>query len=102
MTVDPGSSSYNPQPLIPYLASLGVPYYFEQQRWFSFLSVANLSLPFPAIIQQAVDLPECASICSFCSRLKRGRIYACARREKYNVVALGQHLDDLAERLVCV
>ena len=58
-------------------------------------------LPFLAIIQQAVDLPECASICSFCSRLKRGRIYSCARRENYNVVALGQHLDDLAERFVC-
>ena len=32
VTVDPGSVSYNPRPLIPYLASLGVPYFFEQQR----------------------------------------------------------------------
>lgn len=30
-TVDPMSASYDPRPLIPYLASLGVPYYFEQQ-----------------------------------------------------------------------
>lgn len=30
--------------------------------------------------------------------MKRGRIYACARREGYNAIALGQHLDDLAER----
>ena len=37
------------------------------------------------------------SICSFCARMKRGIIYNCARREKYNVIALGQHLDDLAE-----
>ena len=29
--------------------------------------------------------------------MKRGRIYAAARREGYNVLALGQHLDDLAE-----
>jgi tRNA(Ile)-lysidine synthase TilS/MesJ len=29
--------------------------------------------------------------------MKRGRIYACARREGYTVLALGQHLDDLAE-----
>ncbi|XP_060584286.1 tRNA-cytidine(32) 2-sulfurtransferase-like [Ruditapes philippinarum] len=29
--------------------------------------------------------------------MKRGRIYACARREGYNVLALGQHLDDLCE-----
>lgn len=50
------------------------------------------------IVEQASALPECTSICSFCSRMKRGRIYACARREGYNVLALGQHLDDLAER----
>lgn len=30
-TVDPMSAAYDPQPLIPYLASLGVPYFFEQQ-----------------------------------------------------------------------
>ena len=53
-------------------------------------------------MQQAIDLPEVASICSFCSRMKRGRLYACARREGYNVLAMGQHLDDLAERLVGV
>ena len=29
--------------------------------------------------------------------MKRGRMYAAARREGYNVLALGQHLDDLAE-----
>ena len=29
--------------------------------------------------------------------MKRGRIYAAARREGYNVLAMGQHLDDLAE-----
>ncbi|QQP37784.1 tRNA 2-thiocytidine biosynthesis protein ttcA, partial [Caligus rogercresseyi] len=40
---------------------------------------------------------DCSSICSYCSRMKRGRIYAAARREKYNVLAMGQHLDDLAE-----
>lgn len=40
---------------------------------------------------------DCKSICSFCSRMKRGRLYAAARREGYNVLALGQHLDDLAE-----
>lgn len=42
----------------------------------------------------------CDSICSFCSRMKRGRIYKCARANGYNVMALGQHLDDLAERYV--
>ena len=31
VTVDPGSASYNPRPLIPYLAALGVTYFFEEQ-----------------------------------------------------------------------
>lgn len=49
------------------------------------------------IITQAMDTLDLNSICSFCSRLKRGRIYSTARNNGYNVIALGQHLDDLAE-----
>ncbi|KAG1696995.1 tRNA-cytidine(32) 2-sulfurtransferase [Nymphon striatum] len=82
VTVDPQTESYNPSSLKEYLAKLNVPYFYEEQ----------------CIIEQAATLPEqCTSICSFCSRMKRGRIYACARREGYNVLALGQHLDDLTE-----
>ncbi|KAL3320819.1 hypothetical protein Ciccas_000504 [Cichlidogyrus casuarinus] len=82
VTIDPGSSSYDPSPLIGYLNSLGVPYFYEQQ----------------GIIKQAANLPyQCSSICSFCSRMKRGRIYATARKAGYNVIAMGQHLDDLVE-----
>eukprot|EP01047_Picozoa_sp_COSAG01_P023400 COSAG01_NODE_1415_length_10390_cov_2.905549_6_plen_158_part_00 len=40
------------------------------------------------------------SICAYCSRMKRGILYSTARREGYNVLALGQHLDDLAESFV--
>lgn len=36
-TVDPGSTAYDPRPLIPYLAELGVPYFYEQQGELSFL-----------------------------------------------------------------
>ncbi|XP_041473906.1 uncharacterized protein LOC121422784 [Lytechinus variegatus] len=82
VTVDPQTASFNPRPLIGYLAKLGLPYFYEEQ----------------CIIDQAAALPEgCDSICSFCSRMKRGRLYACARREGYNVLAMGQHLDDLTE-----
>lgn len=82
VTVDPQTPSYDPSPLKEYLASLNVPYFYETQ----------------CIMESAMNLDyECASICSFCSRMKRGRIYACARREGYNVLALGQHLDDLCE-----
>jgi len=84
VTVDPESSSYDPRPLRPYLASLGLPYLYEQQ----------------AILPQALALPDLSSICAFCSRMKRGRLYAAARREGYNVLAFGQHLDDLAESFV--
>lgn len=42
----------------------------------------------------------CSSICSFCSRLKRGRFYHAARSNAYNVIALGQHLDDFVERYI--
>ena len=31
VTVDPQTSSYNPRPLISYMAALGVPYFYEEQ-----------------------------------------------------------------------
>ncbi|KAF6773565.1 hypothetical protein AHF37_06884 [Paragonimus kellicotti] len=34
VTVDPGTPAYDPSPLIPYLADLGVPYFFEKQGQF--------------------------------------------------------------------
>ncbi|XP_015929072.1 uncharacterized protein [Parasteatoda tepidariorum] len=81
MTVDPKSPLYDPSPLIPYMKALNIPYFYEEQD----------------IISQAASLDKCTSICSFCSRLKRGRIYACAHKNGYNAIALGQHLDDLSE-----
>eukprot|EP01087_Luapelamoeba_hula_P007313 TRINITY_DN1790_c1_g1_i10.p1 TRINITY_DN1790_c1_g1~~TRINITY_DN1790_c1_g1_i10.p1 ORF type:complete len:587 (-),score=147.19 TRINITY_DN1790_c1_g1_i10:1633-3393(-) len=82
-TVDPQTDAYDPSPLIPYMAKLGVPYFFESQP----------------IIDIAKD-KGASSICSWCARMKRGVLYGCARREGYNVLALGQHLDDLAESFV--
>ncbi|WAQ99967.1 TTCA-like protein [Mya arenaria] len=113
VTVDPQTPSYDPSPLKKYLASLGVPYFYESQynAWNTLVikftnqntkhrSEYDNGDPYDeSIMDQASNLPyECASICSFCSRMKRGIIYACARREGYNVLALGQHLDDLCER----
>ncbi|BHF60096.1 hypothetical protein SprV_0100305700 [Sparganum proliferum] len=85
VTVDPGSSAYNPRPLIAYMAELGVPYLYEEQ----------------SILRKAAELgDQCESVCSFCSRMKRGRIYAAALKNGYTAIALGQHLDDLAESLL--
>jgi len=83
-TVDPQYEGYDPSPLARWCADLGVPHYFE---------------PAP-IMQLAEEHMNADSICAFCSRLKRGLLYAACRREGYNVLALGQHLDDLAESFV--
>lgn len=80
VTIDPGTEAFDPRPLIPYMESLGVPYFFESERIFVW-----------------AEHKQPRSVCSFCARMKRGRLYACMRREGYNVLALGQHLDDLAE-----
>jgi len=81
VTVDPMSEDFDPSPLINYMKTLGVPYFFESDK----------------ILDNAKKSLQNDSICSFCARMKRGIIYNCARREKYNVIALGQHLDDIAE-----
>lgn len=73
ITVDPMVNEYKPQPLIPYMKSIGVPYWIESD----------------AIVERAKECMQKNSICSFCSRMKRGMIYNCARREGYNVIALG-------------
>eukprot|EP00920_Eleutheroschizon_duboscqi_P031172 GHVT01075381.1.p1 GENE.GHVT01075381.1~~GHVT01075381.1.p1 ORF type:complete len:201 (-),score=4.60 GHVT01075381.1:785-1387(-) len=40
------------------------------------------------------------SICAFCARMKRGILYNCMRQNKYTVLVLGQHLDDICESFV--
>ena len=81
ITVDPQSGDFDPSPLIPYLASLGVDYFYVKEP----------------ILELAESQMQGDSYCSFCSRIKRGLMYKTARSENYNVLALGQHLDDLAE-----
>ena len=81
-TVDPQTPEYDPSPLKDYMRHLGIPYFYES---YGIVSLA------------AVKMTKKVSLCAFCSRMKRGILYSCARREGYNVLALGQHLDDLAE-----
>ena len=81
ITVDPQSDAFDPSPLIPYMKSLNVPYYYQSEP----------------ILDLADKHMDNKSFCSFCSRMKRGIIYSTARHNKYNVIALAQHLDDLAE-----
>ena len=81
VTVDPQSDSFDPSPLIPYLRQLNVPYYYKSEP----------------ILKLADQHMSNNSFCAFCSRMKRGIMYSTARDENYNVLALAQHLDDLAE-----
>ncbi|ETN76473.1 aminotransferase, class V [Necator americanus] len=81
ITVDPGSSAYNPRPLIEYCRSLNIDYFYEEQD----------------IISSAKRQKNLRSICAFCSRLKRGRLATAAQHHGWNVLAMGQHLDDVAE-----
>ena len=81
VTVDPQSDAYDPSPLIPYLKELGIPYFYQSEP----------------ILKLADKHMSNNSYCAFCSRMKRGIMYSTARRENYNVLALAQHLDDLAE-----
>lgn len=80
-TIDPEIPGFDPSPLKDYLAQLQVRYFYEAED----------------LVALADKHMKGNSFCSFCSRQKRGKLYTVCRREGYNVLALAQHLDDLAE-----
>jgi tRNA 2-thiocytidine biosynthesis protein TtcA len=80
-TVDPQSPDFDPSPLKPYMAKLGIPYFYESQP----------------IVAEAAQHMQGDSFCAYCSRMRRGILYRVAREQGCNVLALAQHLDDLAE-----
>ena len=57
-------------PLRDYCKALGVKYFYESR----------------AVIALAKKKLKNGSICSWCSRMKRGILYSTRRREKYNVL----------------
>jgi tRNA 2-thiocytidine biosynthesis protein TtcA len=81
VTIDPQSEAFDPSPLIPYLKELGVAYHYVREP----------------IMELATQHMDNDSYCAFCSRLKRGLMYRTARQHGFNVLAMAQHLDDLAE-----
>ncbi|MDC0429862.1 tRNA 2-thiocytidine biosynthesis protein TtcA [Candidatus Thioglobus sp.] len=84
VTIDPQVEGFEPQALTSFFKKFDTPYFFEE---------------FP-ILEQAKESMKGDSYCSFCARIKRGLMYKVARLEGYNVLALGQHLDDLSESLM--
>ena len=72
-------------PLRDYCKALGVKYYYESR----------------AVIALAKQKLKNGSICSWCSRMKRGILYSTMRREKYNVlVAVGEWIDTRYSRSI--
>jgi tRNA(Ile)-lysidine synthase TilS/MesJ/thiol-disulfide isomerase/thioredoxin len=83
-TVDPGTPSFDPSPLIPYMKELGIEYHYLRD----------------SIIERAATELDGDSLCSYCSRMKRGMLYTCCRTHGFNKLILAQHLDDMAESLI--
>ncbi len=84
ITVDPEVEGFDPNDLKAYYQKLGVPYHYREQP----------------IMEEAKTRMDGDSFCAYCSRMKRGIMYTTCREQGYNVLALGQHLDDLAESLL--
>jgi tRNA 2-thiocytidine biosynthesis protein TtcA len=84
LTVDPQVEGFDPSPLKGYYQTLGLPWYYHSEP----------------ILQQAKTRMRGDSFCAYCARIKRGIMYATCREQGYNVLALAQHLDDLAESLL--
>jgi tRNA(Ile)-lysidine synthase TilS/MesJ len=84
VTVDPQVPGFDPRHLRDHYAALGLPWHYERQP----------------IMEQAREHMDGDSFCAYCARMKRGIMYRVCRRTGCGVLALAQHLDDLAESLL--
>jgi tRNA 2-thiocytidine biosynthesis protein TtcA len=70
-----------PEDVLPrYLEGLGVPYRILEQDTYS-------------VVKRVI--PEGKTMCSLCSRLRRGALYTFAEAEGFTKIALGHHKDDI-------
>lgn len=70
-----------PEHVLPeYLARVGVPFHIIEQDTYSVVSRV---------------IPEGKTMCSLCSRMRRGALYSYAEENGFTKIALGHHRDDL-------
>lgn len=84
VNLDQKQPDYPAQVLPNYLAELGVPYQILEQDTYS-------------VVKRVI--PEGKTMCSLCSRLRRGRLYRFAAEHGMSKIALGHHRDDILETL---
>ena len=84
VNLDQKQPGFPPQRLPDYLSALGVPFHVIEQDTYS-------------VVKRLI--PEGRTMCSLCSRLRRGALYRYASENGITKIALGHHRDDIVETL---
>lgn len=82
--LDQKQPGYDASILPKFLASVGIPWYIIEKDTYS-------------IVKDTI--PEGKTMCSLCSRLRRGTLYGFAQKHGITKIALGHHRDDMMETL---
>jgi tRNA 2-thiocytidine biosynthesis protein TtcA len=80
--LDQGQPNFPKHILPDYLTGIGVPHRIEYRDTYSVVTG---------------KLPDSATYCSLCSRLRRGHLYRIAREEGCQALVLGHHREDILE-----
>jgi tRNA 2-thiocytidine biosynthesis protein TtcA len=80
--LDQGQPNFPKHILPEYLTAIGVPHRIEYRDTYS-------------VVKEKV--PQGATYCSLCSRLRRGNLYRIAREEGCDALVLGHHREDILE-----
>ena len=82
--LDQKQPDYDANVLPKYLGDTGVPFHIIEQDTYG-------------VVRRVI--PEGKTMCSLCSRLRRGALYSYAEENGFTKIALGHHRDDIVETL---